>query len=163
MFFNFIPSKKISDVAAGSKAVIKGRVVIDKEVALPGTHISCAAFWMLKEEWKRPLRGKGRKMWTPVDVTQGCPGFYIEDESGKIWVEHNDNALDLRTGRDEMGQLGKKETSRFTARVIKNGDVVKIRGTATAPKAREPEGSLVLRPDSKGSITIILKKKVKNK
>jgi hypothetical protein len=162
MFMSFKKPAKINTLKKDIQQIIQGTVSVPREVTLPGTSVSCAAFWMMTEAWKRPDRGKGRKMWTPVDVKQETNGFFIEDDTGKIWVENNGNALDLRSGTQQSGRLGKKETSRFVARIINNGDIVRIQGIVSSPKAKEPQDTLVIRPGKKGLISIILKKKFKN-
>ncbi len=159
MFMALKSPKKIGSLSKGSVHIVQGKVVAEKEVVIPGTSISCAAYWMMTEAWKRPARGKGRKMWIPVDVKQSNPGFFVEDSTGRVWIEHNDDALDIRKGREEGGRLGKKETSRFIARTIKNGDIIKIKGTIDNSNNKEVKDILVIRPDKKGLISIILKKR----
>ncbi|MBN2340391.1 MAG: hypothetical protein JXX29_24280 [Deltaproteobacteria bacterium] len=161
MFLKFKKSQKISTLTKDEVGIVSGKVVALKEVTIPGTEIHCACFWMMSEAWKTGARGRGRKMWVPGGTKLVSNGFFVEDDSGKVWVCDNADALDIRNGWEDSGLVGKKGTQRFVSRSIKNGDLVKIRGTVTGPKGAEPGDTLVIRPDAKGHISIIQKKKAK--
>ena len=161
MFFRFAKSTKIAALTRDAVQTVTGSVVVPKTLKIPGTDIECACFWMMTEAWKQPARKKGRKMWMPQDARQGCNGFFVEDETGKVWVGDNADALDIVGGWENGGLIGKKGTQRFVSRCIKAGDMVKIRGTVTSPKGAEPAEGLVLRPDAKGFVTVLQKKKAK--
>jgi len=162
MFLKFQRSTKISSLSTGSVQVISGKVIAPKEVLIPGTDIRCACYWMLTEAWKQPARQKGRKMWMPEGTQQGSNGFFVEDDSGKVWVADDASVFDLRNGWENSGRIGKKGTHRFLSRSIKSGDVIKIRGTISRAKGSEPGDCMVIRPDTKGLVSIIQKKKAKS-
>ena len=159
MFLSLQRSKKMTSLVKDSVQVVTGKVTAPKQVKIPGTDIDCACYWMMVEAWKQPARKKGRKMWMPESSQQGSNGFFVEDATGKIWVADDAKVLELRSGWENSGRMGKKGTRRFVSRCIKTGDIIKIRGTVTAAKGAEPAGCMVLRPDSKGFISIIQKKK----
>lgn len=159
MFFRFQKSKKISVLTSDFVHVISGKVITPKELKIPGTDVKCACYWMMTEAWKQPERKKGRKMWMPIGARQGSNGFFVEDNTGKIWVDGDANVLEIRNGWEDSGIVGKKGTRRFVSRSIQSGDVVKIRGTVCKAKGKEPGDCLVIRPDAKGVLSIIQKKK----
>jgi hypothetical protein len=161
MFFRFQKPKKITTLTADSVQTTAGRVMAPSTVNIPGTDIPCACYWQLTEAWKQPARKKGRKMWIPQSARQGCKGFYVEDDTGKIWVPDNGEVLDIRNGWQDAGLMGKKGTQRFVARSIRPGDVIKIRGRVSEAKGAEPADCLVFRPDDKGMVTILQTKKAK--
>ncbi|MBN2529561.1 MAG: hypothetical protein JXR76_24445 [Deltaproteobacteria bacterium] len=161
MFFAFQRSKKISMLENDSVQVITGKVLAPNEIKIPGTDIGCACYWMMTEAWKQPARKKGRKMWMPESSQQGSKGFFVEDATGKVWVVDNADVLELRSGWENSGRMGKKGTKRFVSRCIKSGDVVKIRGLITPAKGAEPGDCKVVRPNAKGMISILLRKKSK--
>lgn len=162
MFLNLQRAKKISSLTTDKVQVISGRVVAPEEVTVPGTNIRCACYWMLTEAWKTGARGRGRKMWVPAGTKTGNNGFFVENGTEKIWVCNTIDGLDIRNGWNDSGLIGKKGNQRFISRAIKNGDTIKIRGTISHPKGAEPAETLVVRPDAKGFISIIQKKKTKS-
>ncbi|MBN2718682.1 MAG: hypothetical protein JXX14_22745 [Deltaproteobacteria bacterium] len=161
MLFRFAKSTKITSLTQDAVQTVTGKVVVPKATRIPGTEIQCACYWMMTEHWTQPARKKGRKMWMPQDARQGCSGFFVEDDTGKVWVSDNGDAMDIRNGWEDRGILGKKGTQRFVSRSIKNGDIVKIRGTVKKTKGAEPADCLALRPDDKGLVTVLQKKKSK--
>ena len=159
MFFRLKKANKISSLTAEAVQVTTGKVVAPATLNIPGTTISCVCYWQMTEVWKQSDRKKGRKMWMPQSARQGCKGFFVEDDSGKIWVPDNGDVLDIRNGWEEGGLMGKKGTQRFVARSIKPGDVIKIRGKVSKSRGAEPGDCMVFRPDEKGFVTILQTKK----
>ena len=159
MFFRFQKTTKVASLTPDSVQCVIGKVVAPKAVKIPGTEIECACYWMMSEAWKQPARKKGRKMWMPQGSRQGCNGFFVEDDTGKVWIGDDADVLEIRNGWADGGLIGKKGTQRFVSRSIKAGDVVKVRGIAARTKGAEPGDCMALRPDPKGIIAILQKKK----
>jgi hypothetical protein len=148
--FLWLKSKtKIDALAAGEERVCEGRVVPKRELVVPGTQLRCVYYFQHVDKWDRGDRGRGRKAWYPVSAEEKAEGFFLEDATGRVWVAADDQRLAVAGGAEEMGPLGKKGTQRYIARLIRTGDVVRVRGLVDKPKAAEPGEVLVVRAGGK--------------
>ena len=116
---------------------------------VPGTQIKCVYYYQHVDTWERGARGRGRKMWIPVNAAQKAEGFFLDDGTGRVWVAADDPRLAVTGGAEEMGPLGKKGKQRFIARLVRDGDVIRVLGIVDSPKAAEPGNLLVLRAGGK--------------
>jgi len=149
MFLWLKRKTKIEALREGDERIVEGRVVPKREIGVPGTQLKCVYYYQHVDKWDRGARGKGRKMWIPVNAEQKAEGFFIDDGTGRVWVAADDPRIDVSGGAEEMGPLGKRGKQRFIARLIRNGDVIRVRGVVDGPKAAEPGNVLVLRAGGK--------------
>jgi hypothetical protein len=161
MFFG-PPEKKTDELQEGARCSVTGVVACDKQITVPGTQHKCAFYWVLTEVWDHGARGRGRKMWIPEKAEQGCAEFWIEDDKGKVLVENKPVETELKGGWSETGLIGKKGKHRYTARLIKPGDTVKVTGVVTPLKRGKAEISFSLAPSEKRALVLKVKKKGKN-
>jgi hypothetical protein len=140
---------KIESLKEGDERIVEGRVVPRREIGVPGTQLKCVYYYQHIDKWDRGARGRGRKMWIPVDAQEKAEGFFLEDATGSCWIAADDRRLAVSGGAEETGPLGKKGTQRFIARLIRKGDVVRVRGVVAKPIAAEPGDLLVLRAGGK--------------
>ena len=88
-------------------------------------------------------------MWIPASAVEKAEGFFVDDGAGRVWVAADDPRLAVAGGAEESGPLGKKGKQRFVARLVRAGDVIRVRGVVDNPKAAEPGDVLVLRAGGK--------------
>jgi hypothetical protein len=149
MFLWLKRKTSISALRDGDERIVEGRVVPKREIGVPGTQLKCVFYSQHVDKWDRGARGKGRKMWIPVNAEEKGEGFFLDDGTGRVWVAADDPRIDVTGGAEEAGPLGKKGKHRFFARLIRGGDVIRVRGVASAPRAAEPGDVLVLRAGGK--------------
>jgi hypothetical protein len=157
MFLRFKRSTRIGALKAGAEAVIEGTIKAKALLNLPGPGTQCVFYDQLVESFGRGERGGGRPFWQPVSAEQKLAGFFVEDDSGKVWVEVDATKIDLSGAPAESGQFGKGK-KRYMARLLCDGWVVKIHGAVDEPHGKEPAGTLVLRPRSKGRLEVLVRK-----
>jgi hypothetical protein len=157
MFLRFRKTTKIAELEEGSVAVIEGKVVSDKEIALPGGGAKCVYYEMSSESYRTGARGRGRPMWLPDKFEAKCSGFFVDDGTGRAWVGKDVDGFTVTSSRNEMGQIGKRR--RYSAYLIKNGDVVRVRGSTSRKVKRAPADVMAIVPSAKGVLEILLRKK----
>lgn len=159
MFLSFRKKTKISEINNGSTVVIEGTVRPAREMTLPNEGSKCVYFEMLTEVYKKGERGMGRPLWFIEKLDRKCSGFYVSDGTGEVFVEGPPESITLTGGFEAGGMLDKKGKRRFSARLIREGDTVRLRGKAAAPSAAVPKGVVVIEPDKKGRLEMIAKPK----
>ena len=157
MFLRFKKKTPISRLSEGVEAVVKGQVVGENKLTLSGSQTRCVYYDKISESFEHGPRGRGRRMWVPKNMEMRCSGFFIEDASGRVWVDGNTEGFDVQGGIQESGTLGKGHRKRYMAQMIRSGDKVIIGGLVSKPKASEPADLLVLRPNAKGLLKIIVR------
>ncbi|HUT76944.1 MAG TPA: hypothetical protein VM285_04620 [Polyangia bacterium] len=156
MFSLFTKKRKVSDLQLDAEVTVEGRVAAPESVSVPGAGIRCACYFVLNEAWQHGTRGRGRKMWVPTGAHNKCGGFFLDDGTGRVWVAACEgNELDLAGGTGQVGELGKKGTGRYLARIVADGARVRVRGVVSRPKASEPGEGLVIRPGGKRRVLSI--------
>ncbi len=155
MFLRFRRKTRISELHEGLDAVIEGRVVADKELALPGAGTRCVFYEMSTESYGVGARGRGRAMWLPEKFEAKCAEFHVEDQSGRVLVKGGAENLSVSGLRRVSGPLGKRR--RYFARIMQQGDIVRIRGTVSGPVPSGPADVLVIGPNSKGKLEILVR------
>ena len=149
MFLWLRRRSRVEALQAGAQSVVEGRVVARRELGVPGTQHKCVYYHQHVDAWDRGARGRGRKMWIPVSAEEKAEGFFLDDGTGRVWVAADDPRLEVAGGAEEFGALGKKGKQRYIARLIRGGDVVRVRGIVDRPRGAEPGGVLVLRAGGK--------------
>jgi hypothetical protein len=153
---------KIEALQEGELCVVEGRVVADRELGVPGTQLKCVYYHQIVDKWDRGERGRGRKMWIPIHADEKAEAFTVEDATGRVWIAADAKSLDVSGAAEELGPYGKKGNQRFIARLIRVGDVVRVRGVVGKPMAAEPGELLVMRPGGKKQrLEILFKKRAK--
>jgi hypothetical protein len=160
LFLSLRRATRVADLQEGEERIVEGRVVGRRELTVPGTQLKCVWFYQLSESFEVGARGRGRKMWVPKNVQQKSEGFFIDDGTGRVWVAANEDGTEVSGGVEEAGMLGKKGKARYIARMIRGGDVVRVRGMVCGPKGAEPGDVQVLRPGRKGRLEILFRKAV---
>jgi len=155
MFLRFKKKTRISELVEGLDTVIEGRVVARKELKLPASGTRCVFYEMSTESYKVGSRGRGRPMWLPERFEVKCTGFFVDDPSGRVWVKGEVEKMSVSGPRKEAGQMGQRR--RYIARIIQQGDIVRIRGGVSKPEADERADVLMIGPDSKGSLEILVR------
>jgi hypothetical protein len=159
MFLRFRKRTRIADLAEDRVVVIEGEVSGKKELALPHAGTPCVYFEMITEAYRVAARGRGRPLWLPDGFDRKCSGFFLEDGTGRVWVRAEAEAIDLTGGTRTSDTVGRKGKRRYTAAMLRTGDLVRLRGTVTKPKKYEPEDVLVIAPDAKGRIEILVRRR----
>ena len=157
MFLKLKRRTDVGNLAQGDDRVVEGKVVAAREMTVPGTSTKCVFYFHLTEAWQHGPRGRGRKMWVPQNVRQKCEGFYLEDGTGRVWIAGDGETMDVQGGAEESGPIGKKGKGRYLARMIRVGDVVRVRGIVDNPRGAEPGDVLVMRPTKKGVLQIVFR------
>lgn len=158
MFLSLRKRTPIADLAEGEERVIEGAVVAKRELTVPGTKLKCVWYYLLSEALEVGPRGRGRKMWVPKNLQVNSEGFFVEDESGRVWIDAGNEGAEVSGGVEESGPLGKKGRQRYLARLIRAGDVVRVRGMVGKPKGAEPGDAQVMRPGHKGRLEILFRR-----
>lgn len=96
-------------------------------------------------------------MWVPQSADEQIVPFFVEDSTGRAWIAAERGSIRIAGGRRESGQTGKRATSRYVARVIAAGDVVRIRGQVGESRKGEPKGP-VLRGSREHPLDILFRK-----
>ncbi len=162
MFLWLKSRTKIEALEDGALGVVEGRVVPARELGVPGTQIKCVYYHQIIDKWDRGERGRGRKMWIPINAEERVEAFYVEDATGRVWVAADAKHVDVSGAAEEIGPFGKKANQRFIARLIREGDVVRVRGAVTKAQGSEPGDVLVVRPGGKKErLEILFKKRAK--
>jgi hypothetical protein len=154
MFSIFFKKTPISKLEEGKGALIEGEVVAREELSLSGSGTKCVYYDKMNESFEHGQRGRGRRMWVPTNMEKRSAGFFVKDESGRVWVVGDTDALDVQGGKRESGTIGKGNRKRYLAQMVQNGDKVRVKGLVSKPKGSEPADSLVIRPGAKGRLTV---------
>ena len=157
MFLRFKRCTRIGELKAGADAVVEGTVKARESLNLPGPGTKCVYYDQLVETYGRGARGGGRPFWQPQSAEQKLVGFYVEDATGRVWVDVAAAAVALSGAPTETGQFGAKAKKRFTARLLKDGFVVKIHAAVDEPRGKEPRGTLALRPRADGRLEVLVR------
>jgi hypothetical protein len=158
MFLRFKRSTPIGDLKPGGEAIVEGRVKARATLSLPGSGTTCVYYDQLVESFGRGARGGGRPFWMPQSAEQKLAGFFVEDSSGKVWVDADAQAVKLGGAPTEAGAYGAKGKKRYTARLLREGFVVKLHGAVDNPRGKEPSGTLVMRPRADGHLEALVRK-----
>ena len=158
MFLSLRKRTPIAELAEGDERVVEGTVVAERELTLPNSKLKCVWYYQLSESLEVGARGRGRRMWVPKNLQVKSEGFYIEDETGRVWIDAGHEGAEVTGGVEEAGQIGKKGRQRWLARLIRAGEVVRARGLVAKPKGAEPGDVLVIRPGRKGRLEILFRR-----
>jgi len=158
MFLSLRKRTPIADLVEGEERVAEGVVVAERELNLPNTKLKCVWYYQLLESLEVGARGRGRKMWVPKNLQVNSNGFYLEDESGRVWIDAGNEGAEVTGGVEEAGPIGKKGRQRFLARMIRAGDVVRVKGLVAKPRGAEPGDVQVMRPGRKGRLEVLFRK-----
>ena len=150
MFLSLRKRTKISSVQMGDTVTVEGIVRAVQESTLPGDGTPCVYYELMTEVYKKGERGTGRPLWFPEKMERKCNGFLLGDGSGEIFVECLAEQVRMNGGRSTKGILDKKGRRRFSARLIREGDKLRVRGIAGSPSASNSPNTLCLGPDKKG-------------
>ncbi|MCP4600928.1 MAG: hypothetical protein GY847_10435 [Proteobacteria bacterium] len=150
MFRWFKSKTQVSDLLEGAEVAVEGRVVSRNELTLSGSKTRCVYYDKLNESFEVGARGRGRKMWVPKNLERRCAGFFVDDGSGQVWVTSDTEGLRVDGGKQESGAIGKKGSQRYSAQIIQNGDLVRIKALVSQPRGADPAHGFVLRPTKKG-------------
>lgn len=140
LFLRFRKTTPVSALAVGQAAIVEGKAVSDASIKVPGTDHDAVYHETVTEEFKAGIR-QGRAMWTPVAGDEELTPFWLEDASGRVFVNPlgrsprapSEPAVKVSGGRSERGE-GKRRGSRYITRYIAPGDVVRVRGLVAQPK-----------------------------
>jgi hypothetical protein len=158
MFLSLRKRTSIAELNEGDERVVEGVVVAERELTLPNTKLKCVWYYQLLEALEVGARGRGRRMWVPKNLQIKSEGFYVEDDSGRVWIDAGHEGAEVTGGVEEAGQIGKKGRQRYIARLIREGDVIRARGLVSKPKGAEPGDVLVIRPGRKGKLEILFRR-----
>jgi hypothetical protein len=157
MFLSFRKKTKVASLCKDDTAVVEGKVRATQQLSLPGPGTKCVFYELLVETYKKGERGGGRPLWFPERSERRCTGFYVGDDTGEVYVECSAEKLILNGGYEVSGLLDSKGRKRFSARLIREGDTVRLRGVVTESSGRISKGILSITPDHKGRIELIAK------
>jgi hypothetical protein len=144
--------------AEGGIAVIEGRVVpSEKLIPITGSDTRCVFLDVSFENFQTGSRGRGRAMWVPQEASEQIVGFFVEDDSGRVFVQADRATTEVRGGRRERGTTGKKATSRYVARYLAPGDVVRVKGEV-APTPKRSLGDRVVRAAKGGRMIVLFRR-----
>ncbi|NOZ86132.1 MAG: hypothetical protein GXP49_07680 [Deltaproteobacteria bacterium] len=166
MFLRFRPKTKIADLKEGSICVVEGTAAAGDTLQLPaGDNIRCLCYDITMESYRVGSRGRGRAMWIPDKAERKATNFFVSDDTGKVWVQADTPGLILSGALTLSGRLRKKANKRFVAAILRDGDIIRIRGlvSASRPQDGEPKDTLVIRPGPKGDLEILVRKKFEDK
>ena len=150
MFLSLRKRTKISSIHPGDTVTIEGTVRSDRESTLPGDGTPCVYYEIMTEVYKKGERGSGRPLWFPENMERKGNGFFLGDDTGEIFVDCPAEQIRMNGGYSTAGKMGKKGHRRFSARLIREGDKVLVRGIAGPPTASQGTATLSLGPDKKG-------------
>jgi hypothetical protein len=157
MFLRFRRRTAISDLAEGCEAVIEGKVTAKTPLKVPHAGVPCVFFDVFMESYGVGARGRGRPLWLPVRAEVKCSGFFVEDETGKVWVAGDERSYSVSGCRQKAGIIGKSGRQRYVAKYFQEGDVVRIRGAISKPVKGQPPDVLVMAPGRKGRLEILVR------
>lgn len=157
MFLRLARKTKVANLEVGKDSIIEGTVVASSLLTLPGSGTQCVYYDVLNEVFRRGARGAGRKMWLARSVYQKLAGFFLKDDTGQVWVTADGPEVRTSKAAVESGLLGTKATARYSARLVRDGAMVRIRGRVDEPRRGEPKDGLVIRPGAKGWLDIFVR------
>jgi hypothetical protein len=152
MFLSFRRKKKVSALCTGETAVVEGKVRAVQQLSLPGPGTKCVYYELLVETYKKGERGGGRPLWFPERSERRCTGFYINDGTGEVYVDCSAEKVIMNGGYEIVGMLDSKGRKRFSSRIVREGDTVRLRGAVTESSGRISKEILSIIPDRKGRI-----------
>ncbi len=161
MFLRFRKRTPIKDLRENALVVVEGKVVAKGYLSAPGSRTRCVYHETMIERFGTGSRARGRAMWLPERFDRNQTGFFVEDKTGKVWVDDEVEDAYLTGGLDEMGPIGNTGRSRFAGRVVREGDLIRVRGVVSPRRKSEPEDVLVLRATDKGRMEILVRKLAK--
>ena len=150
MFLSLRKRTKISSIHTGDIVTIEGTVRPDRVSTLPGDGTPCVYYELMTEVYKKGERGSGRPLWFPETMERKGNGFFLSDDTGEIFVDCRAEQIRMAGGHRTAGKMGKKGHRRFSARLIREGDKVRVRGIAGPSAASIGSPPLSLGPDKKG-------------
>jgi len=155
--FSFLWKKtRLADLIVTADATVEGRVVSRRELNVPGTTHRCVWYECVVDAFTRGSRGAGRKMWIPEGIDSRGDDFIVEEAGGRVLVAPGDVRLEVSGGRTVAGPLDQKGTRRYVARILESGARVRVRGAVTAARGAEPGELLVIRPDARGRLRVVV-------
>lgn len=162
MFLSWRKAQRIGSLAPGKDAIVEGSAAASKgDIAAPGSGTRCVILESLGESFEIGPRGRGRRMWVPKSLDKRSAGFFVDDGTGKVWIPSDTEGVELIKGRQEVAVAGKKGYQRYLTSMICAGDTVRVAGSVDQPKKSEPADCLVIRPDKKGRVRVILRQQAK--
>jgi len=131
-FLRFARTTSVPSLAVGQRVVVEGKVVAESRIKVPGTDFDAVYHETLTEEFKAGVR-QGRAFWQVASQDEELEPFWVEDSGGRVYVRPEPGRVLVRGGRSDRGP-GKRNGTRYVARWIAAGDVVRVRGTVAQPK-----------------------------
>lgn len=145
---------RIADLKSGQNAVIRGKVECPKALFLSETKMNCVYYDILIETYKKGARGRGRPLWFPEGARRDSVGFFVVDDTGKVWIEDTTDNLVVIGGYTVGGRLDRKGKTRYSARLIREGDDVKVAGISAGEVPGDTNSRLTIHPNKKGLLKI---------
>lgn len=144
--------------AQSGVVVVEGRVVADdKLIPVTGSDTRCVFLDVSFENFQTGSRGRGRPMWVPKEAAEQIVGFFVQDDSGRVWVHADRADTEVRGGRRERGTTGKKATSRYVARFVAPGDVVRVKGEVV-PTNKKGLGDRIVKAPSGEKLIVLFRR-----
>jgi hypothetical protein len=159
MFLSFRKKTDVSSLKKGETSVIEGAVRAAREMVLPADGLKCVFYELMTEVYKKGERGTGRPLWFPEKLERKTGGFFVCDSTGEVYVDCPAENMMIKGGYRTAGFMDKKGRRRFNARLIREGDIVRVRGIVADPSAAGSPDALSLLPNRKGRMEIIAKPK----
>lgn len=144
-WIRFARPLRVQELAAsvGSSVTIQGRIVAERTLSIAGSQARPVWFDMTLETYQTGNRGRGRPMWIPSKAEEQMAPFALDDGTGKIWILAESGGVEVSGAHREVGQVGKRATRRFIARMLIPGDEVRVRGNLGESRRGDPEGILL--------------------
>jgi hypothetical protein len=152
MFLSFRRKKKVSTLSTGETAVVEGKVRAVQQLSLPGPGTKCVYYELLVETYKKGERGGGRPLWFIERSERRCTGFFVNDGTGEVYVDCSAEKVTMNGGYELVGMLDNKGRKRFSSRIVREGDTVRLRGAVTESSEKISKGFLSIVPDRKGRL-----------
>jgi hypothetical protein len=147
-------ARKTTTAAAESgRVVIEGKVVADKTLSIPGSQTRPVFYDAILESF-RAADGRGRPAWNVDRVDVKVVSFILEDEAGRFWISVEPDRVVVKGGWNERGGAGR---TRYSARLVAPGDIVRVRGEVFGPKRAPVDRGL--RAPEEGMLEILFRKK----
>lgn len=159
MFLSFRKKTDISSLKQGETSVVEGEVRAAREMLLPAEGLKCVFYELMTEVYKKGERGAGRPLWFPEKLERKSLGFFVRDSTGEVFVDCPAENMIVKGGYRTAGLMDKKGRRRFNARLIREGDVVRMRGIVSTPSGGGNPDAPSLLPNRKGRMEIIVKPK----
>ena len=141
IFFSAWKKTRIADLTPGKIYTIKGKVCASSPspLVLPPSKMPCVYYTILEERFGKGARGAGRALWFPDKMESRSCEFSISDDSGEIVIREKGERLSVKGAHREAGLVRGNRKRRYTASLLKVGDIVVVRGYVDAASHAEKE------------------------